>query len=336
MAVKKLRKEGVPPDDLENYFNKEKKTLKFMRKLHHEHLVEAIAVYEKGTVEKDKYFVFPWATGGNLRSFWRERNHSTDEPRLMDWILHQVTGLADGLAKLHKGGFRHGDIKPENILLFLGDNGTKRPALGTLVLADVGIAKFHADHTSTRRRADYVTTNKYGTFRYEPPEIEMQINDTETQEKRNVSRKVDAWSMGCVLLEFVIWLLRGSQGQKDFDNELLKTEPKQDRFWIRENDIPQIHPVAGRWIKKLLQSTDQTPALKALLNLVKGQLLVWPENSRAGSAEMHSMLLDINKKSLDDPSYMWDSTSTILIDRREMTADIANEDFVHRSQQVGL
>lgn len=329
VAVKKLKVDGFDAKEIENYFNKEKKTLRFMKDAHHEHLVEAIAVYEKGTEETDKYFVFPWATGGNLRGFWSDKAHSMGGAAFIPWALHQMRGLSCGLSKLHEHGTRHGDIKPENILIFPTDGNSKASsAMGTLVLADVGIAKFHGDNTKMRRDLGYPTTNKAGTLRYEPPEMEVRRD-------KIFSRKIDAWSMGCVLLEFVIWLLQGSPGQNRFNKELKETEPRLERFWDSDkNKNPCIHPVAQNWIEKLRQSATKPSALGDLLDLVELRLLVGDVDSRADSQEMYKKLREIENKCLNDPSYSRDQRSTMLTGPRETMMEVDREDFYPISQRV--
>jgi serine/threonine protein kinase len=190
-AVKRLRIGDGSPEDVEDCIKKATETMRSMKSLDHEHLIEAIAVYEKGAKSPERYFMFPWADRGNLRDFWRENDRSKHK---LAWALDQMKGLAHGLLKLHEQQNLHGDIKPQNILILF----TQGDSQLTLVIADVGIAKFHADNPSMRR-------DKRGIPRYGPPEMELKQDETP-------SPKMDAWSMGCVLWEFVIWLVRGSQG----------------------------------------------------------------------------------------------------------------------------
>jgi serine/threonine protein kinase len=95
----------------------------------------------------------------------------------------------------HKESIRHGDLKLENILNFSeGDS-----SLGTLKIADMGLAKRHVVATQER---DVLTSTRYGTVRYEAPETAINIHSQ--------SRLYDIWSMGCITLEFVIWNLYGN------------------------------------------------------------------------------------------------------------------------------
>src|SRR5439155_6717019 len=69
------------------------------------------------------------------------------------WIARQT---ADGLTALHRAGFIHGDVKPENVRLV---------DAGTAVLVDLGFA--HRPGTDTDLGDDYVL----GTANYLAPEL---------------------------------------------------------------------------------------------------------------------------------------------------------------------
>lgn len=338
VAVKKLQIEGAKEHDIENYFNKEKKTLHIIRKLDHKHLIQAIAVYERGSGNPkrylEKYFLFPWAARGNLRSFWSDNDPSENRPDLISWALKEMGGLADGLMRLHQEKTRHGDIKPENILLFSSD-GDEQP---TLVIADVGIAKFHSEETRKRKEEGYITTN--AKLRYEPPEIELRPGE-------NISRRFDVWSMGCVLLEFIIWLLHGSDGQRIFNKELREKEPRIQRFWhVDKQRQPCIHPVVQEWLNRLGQDAKGTPVLEELLELVEHRLLVGSvseepqanaKEQRAHSKEMRESISQMEKKCLIDPSYLWNPARMVLTGSREpATKAVASGESLALSQNVGL
>lgn len=292
--------------------------------LHHPHLIQAIAVYERGP---DRFFVFPWAPKGNLREVWDRRPVPADQ-EVIRWAWRQILGLTDGLKDLHERDTRHGDLKPENILMFDGDHES---GPNPLVIADVGISKFHAEETRIRRALGYKSTSKGGTLRYEPPEIQLDPPLT-------VSRKYDSWSLGCVLLEFVIWLMRGNDGLTRFEQERCSPRLDIDRFWDQNHKgEPMLHAAARRWInQELAQDPRATPALRDLLGLVDGHLLAPYESSRAEIQEFCRGLHRIHNKCSTDPSYLWNLDVTELTIRRESTEEVAGDFVVPISQRVGF
>ncbi|KAI3393858.1 hypothetical protein diail_3533 [Diaporthe ilicicola] len=299
VAVKQLRADPVTDKELIRSFVRQTWILANMRNLQHPHLIQTIAVYKK---VKDRCFVFPWAKGGNLRQLW-DSNPDPPDQQITAWAWRQIRGLASGLSSLHgnlKSG--HGDVKPDNILIFSDSNKSR---LGRLVIGGAGIAKLYACGTRTRQahgyvgNIPYVTTNRKATLRYEPPEVDLHHFPV-------ISRKYDSWSMGCVLLEFTIWLVRGSVGLKRFQHERLTTEPKFDRFWERNSEgEPALHSIARRWInEELPQDLAERPALKDLMDLVARRLLVGPIGERAYIHEFCKSLEDIHENHSSSSS--WD------------------------------
>ena len=96
---------------------------------------------------------------------------------------------------------RHGDIKPENILWFPGEDNESEQ--GTLKIADFGISEL-----STRQNhpSDSVTGL---SPTYRPPECDNPGNQV-------VNSLWDVWSLGCLYLEFATWLLKGWEGIDEF------------------------------------------------------------------------------------------------------------------------
>lgn len=303
-----------------------------MRALKDPHLIQAIAVYERGS---DRCIVFPWAPEGNLRQLWQgHTNPKSEETRR--WAWSQILGLTRGLAKLHGKldgeSTRHGDLKPENILRFNGSKGSK---LGPLVIADVGIAKYHAFETEVRKAKNEATTNRTGTQRYTPPEIEVPEED-DNGKLRLISRKYDSWSLGCVLLEFITWLRHGRDGLAKLDTERLRdAKPGVDRYWEQYgNDHPILRPAVNQFIRELLKDRKLPAALRDLLELVKRHLLVPSLKKRKYIATFLEGLKEISENCSTTPSYLWDDAMETLTEPRERTAEVAGADVFPISQRV--
>ncbi|KAI1148378.1 hypothetical protein F4825DRAFT_102661 [Nemania diffusa] len=307
VAVKILaiREEGIDDHRLDYFFDREAKTLKAMSYLGTPHLIKFLLAFKQGirgennTFEvKTRGFLFPWASGGNLSSFWMK-----ESPRgqldMLKWHLYQLRGLADAIMKLHALHTRHGDIKPANILLF--DN--LQPGQRTLVIADVGLAKVHEYYT--RQRLDPTTTTHASTMQG-PPET----SDAETK----FSRKYDVWSFGCVLFEFLVWAAFPKADYKKFLEVFIKQKPPtQIALWVQTPEGKDLHSEVWKKAEELrdiLKQHDSAvpsqlkPVLKQLLELVMTRLLVidvekdkrYLKEPRADSKEMSAEMNKICNK----------------------------------------
>jgi hypothetical protein len=222
--------------------DREALALKRFHDTHDPHLIRLLLTYSyKGRF----HMVFPWADG-NLKALWektdRRLHHEPQKADLLRWISTQILGLARALSRVHyfeidnenfqglssedrkRSHGRHGDLKPENILWFK-DEGS---FMGTLKIADFGFADFHSEHSKSN-----VCKSDVGgiTATYRAPEYDV---------SKKVSPQYDIWSFGCVLLEFVVWYLRGWEGVDGFSMRRLKdsreTPIASDVFFARDYD----------------------------------------------------------------------------------------------------
>jgi len=186
----------------------------------HRHLISLLAAYQRGN---DCCLLFHWANC-DLKKMWEDQEPGDPlDKRNLEWVLEQCQGIANGLRQIHchqttevrtgrlsDGGLehriygRHGDIKPDNILLFRSKDEIEPHDRGTLVIADFGLTRFHSDHTRTY----FPKRSIPATPTYRPPECDM--------ENCAISRSFDIWSYGCVLLEFITWYLGGWTFVKEF------------------------------------------------------------------------------------------------------------------------
>lgn len=113
--------------------------------------------------------------------------------------MHQ--SLVDKSAKQTKYG-RHGDINPFNILWYDNDHSDKNALRGTLKITDFGQAELNTSMSKTNGQ------NVAMTMTYRPPECDLL--------PRVIRQSYDIWCLGCVFLEFVTWMLGGSQLLWDF------------------------------------------------------------------------------------------------------------------------
>jgi serine/threonine protein kinase len=169
----------------------------------HPHLISLLATYE----QFGSYFlIFPWADG-DLTNYWRTTNPSpTFDANTVLWVARQCEGLASGLLKIHQYqtsnlektlGFhekrwgRHGDLKPENILWFDSNEGV------TLKITDFGLSEYSTNHSRSYRPKNSVAFS----MSYRAPESDF--------EDGKIGQSYDIWTLGCLYLEFITWLLGG-------------------------------------------------------------------------------------------------------------------------------
>lgn len=191
-------------------------------------------------------------------------------------------GLSDAIEKLHnfelpdeeddstkergQDSIRHGDLKPENLLNFSQSSNQ----LGTLKIGDMGLAKKHVLQTEARR---CMTSTRYGTIQYSPPEAGIETNE-------GLSRLYDIWSMGCIIFEFVIWLLYGNDRLERFYQHLQgnsRTVPYYELPSHGSEGGATVHRVVQLWISHLQRHDPECRAESAigdLLKLVQQKLLV--------------------------------------------------------------
>jgi serine/threonine protein kinase len=253
----------------------EAQALETIRNLKHPHLIMATAYYKLGPKH---YFIFPWAESGNLWDFWEKDPQPLDSGYLK-WVFTQFLGLASAIRELHHsddGAWRHGDLKPENIMCFEDKSNVKNSGRCILVIADVGLARVHA--MATDNRPDPTSTQS-GTVMYWPPERELLQQQART-------RRYDIWSLGCIYLEFLIWLLYGTSGLRRF-----RTELRGNKFYVIQPnqagqlEFARVNDDVRKWMDSIKKDPrcPQSTALGRLLNLIETRLLVVKVGTAPGS-----------------------------------------------------
>ncbi|KAL9616669.1 MAG: hypothetical protein Q9160_008492 [Pyrenula sp. 1 TL-2023] len=191
----------------------------------HIHLVSLLAAYKQFNYF---HFIFHWANADLLRFWMRVQPCPEFTYERLSWVARQCAGLASGLLKIHRyesiyerpaqlAGVplgvadmvtstklygRHGDIKPANILWFR--DPTDPNDLGILKISDFGLAELHTKHSRSNRPKSNVAYSK----NYRPPEHDLKGG--------TISRSYDIWTIACLYLEFIAWLLGGWALVKNF------------------------------------------------------------------------------------------------------------------------
>lgn len=253
--------------EFEHQFKNEANALMDIRDLKHPHIIQWLAAFTRGL---EHYLMFPWADGGNLRDFWKEQQPlrmDLDGIRSLVWeAVQQFRGLADAFAKLHiEKYYRHGDVKPENILRFKDG----KTITGVLQIADFGLAKHH--NSPTVRRGPTVT--RHFTLQYESPEAEEAMKGM-----MPLSRLSDIWSLGCVMFEYIVWLLYGAEEADRFGDDLRGNtrNVRMPQFYIRRAaGSAMLNPAVERWLNKMKTDAElsEGTAIGSLLLIIQNCML---------------------------------------------------------------
>ena len=161
-----------------------------------EHIMTHLAIIERGN---EASVIYPLATGdlqklleGEVESFkWAK----ADAGQFRD-VVKKSCDLADGLDFLHSDMrnysslvCRHGDLKPNNFLIFPA--GWK--------ISDMGLARVKTastDESGVRKTTK--TTSKDGCGPYAAPEMSG-------PEGTLIGRETDVWSLAAIIMELIIW-----------------------------------------------------------------------------------------------------------------------------------
>lgn len=288
------------------------------------HLIKLLASYK---FRGNYHFIFPYATS-NLRDYWASCKPPAKKEDYL-WVLQQMRGLISGLNAIHnfqapqpfpsdvvssetarrrpwyagdllvdepdaKFG-RHGDLKPENILV-LENQGFKE----TLQISDFGLGRFH--RFESRSRVDPNSIN--GSPTYTPPDLALKVP---------VSRAYDIWSMGCVFLEFITWVLEGSRGLQKFANQRGERAVDgvfDDTFFsllpfnegIARTRAIVREPVS-QWIEELMKD-GRSAMIRDVLRIVRDKMIKVEPAHRISAQELVRKFEDIWEKAEKSQSYI--------------------------------
>jgi serine/threonine protein kinase len=238
-------------DKSETAFNNEVEAMRRLAAIRDPHIVELKAAF---TQNGSHYLLMDLATG-NLRDFWRFIPDPTAVgDGLIIWVIEQCAGLTKALVTIHsstgsKPVYRHGDIKPENILWYQkekADAGDHKKHLGVLQIADFGGVEVIAD-TEPETGSDWI---RYSPT-YRPPELDINTN---------VSCASDIWSLGCIFLEFVTWYLSGWEAAEEVFPTLRLAEGghdgfREDTFFLLQRSKEHKTAILGPAVQKVSASS---------------------------------------------------------------------------------
>jgi serine/threonine-protein kinase len=172
VAVKVIRREAFPPNQLERILARFEREAKSLARLNHSNIVTVI---DYGEQDGKPYLVMPYITGGTLKD---------QLGRPMPWqdAAKILLSVARGLAYAHQRGIVHRDVKPSNILI---------TESGDPLLTDFGIAKLLEGEDGQTLTGTGVGI---GTPEYMAPEQGM---------GREIDGRADLYALGIVFYELL-------------------------------------------------------------------------------------------------------------------------------------
>ncbi|KAF2758576.1 kinase-like protein [Pseudovirgaria hyperparasitica] len=339
VAVKRLNS-----GDLQE-FEKEVSILRKLGVRKNAHLVQLLDTF---TFRGQPHLMFHWADA-NLRQYWETKEHPKFDQSTVLWSLQQMKGIAQALSLIHnytthptlplsdrldhqnerlgvidheKHFGRHGDIKPENFLWFSDLDG------GVLQIADFGMGRFHGRDSRSKVRP----TTAQATPTYEPPECALRIA---------VSRKYDTWSLGCVFMEYITWLILGNQATEDFAEARSKMNSLKiddDKFYEivhRNGDTKAIVTIGvEKWASKLRKNKRCSQAIHDLIDIIMESMLVIDQTKRLTSRQLFLELKEIVARSTEDQGYLLDAPRLNLPNRQILGASDGPEYRLNGTRQT--
>lgn len=289
--------------------------------------VQIISLRATYTWKRAHHLIFQWANM-NLNEYWKK----TELPRFTRdsvlWMLKECMKIAEALHCMHdyrnspfykaandgkpsqdptfkedlEEFARHGDIKPSNILCASTSSGDPR---GKLILADFGLSTFHTSET----KSDIAINTGPGTFL--PPEVELE---------KKTSLRYDVWSLGCVYLHFITWIISGSEGVSLFSyyrKERSQADPEtlDDCFYtiLKSYDgssVPSVRKCVWAWSLFLRRSSRSCKVFNEFLDLILTRMLLVNEKERISAGDIMSELRKLHSNALEDPAYLAPALST--------------------------
>lgn len=307
MAVREVDLEsryGKAASDLELRALQHIMLLKFEKDPSMRHMIELKAIFRR---HEKMYFIFPWADGGDLFDFWQL--HPAQPASLIEGIITQLLGLAEALASFHKEGFHHGNLKPQKILVFRNEGQHD-----TWKIAGLSLANGHF-HSSLGQDS---TAFRIFTPLYAAPEIHGNLGSPQSR-----PQLCDIWSMGCIILELIMWLLYDIEGVDMLTRPLRNEYKGQSAFWSErkakkgQRGQKMVHKHVQEHMEKIMGAPVESQAIKDLLRVVRDKLLVvrLPSDSTGDSisgfrADAETLLDDlrvIRKRGAENPEYWYKS-----------------------------
>ena len=281
-----VRKELEVPNER---FDLERSTLEFISKTRNNNLIKLLFWYQHRGMSNLVFPYYPY----DLQNVLREE---PDRPTLLNpamkgtfegsklnhWLWEGLAGVIDGLMFIHDPDKSligaHFDLKPANILVDYD---------GRLIITDFGLARIKGMRLGDRSSL----TAARGTLAYQPPFLK---NETDFNTESRLNRTYDIWSMACIMVEMIIYILYGDGGAKaviDFERQLFEEDDphaQAGQFWKLRPEGPFLKECVFESLEEWDNPND--PYLKKAANYLQNMLEINPVHPRLSASEIYNKL----------------------------------------------
>jgi len=222
------------------------------------------------------------------------------------WLVSQMTGLAAALDHIHnlapaglgpRGEYRDGTNRPrtgyhldlslKNILVFASD---------VMKISDFGTARIRQLISGDfRPGGSPLNPGFLGNLEYAAPDHELP--------NKNVSKKHDIWSLGCIFLELLLWAfgkgpeLQAFREERSFSPEQRPGQTSSAFYYITDStcDLKSVVKDRLKWLDEAAQSKDNfanvyKPMICETRRMLKINLEERPAASEVVSTLQHLLL----------------------------------------------
>ena len=239
------------------------RALSILQRLNHPNILKLLACY----THKNKHnIISPYIRGGTLQAFLGQQKTSD---LTQSEVFYMISGLASAVWALHeifgedtkailKG--LHQDLRPANVLA----DGKR------LILADFGLSSIRAmgEHSTTpfKGRVDYYQAPECADLR--PP-----------YEEHKVTRAADIFSLGCIIIDMIVYYMKGRAGLEAFHESRNFASPPFHFHLYHNGTI--LNEVVTRILNEISEPSKST-SLRRLAELVAHMLEINPEKRPSG------------------------------------------------------
>ncbi|WP_412550813.1 serine/threonine-protein kinase [Shimia sp. MIT910701] len=171
-ARKTLNLSVCPPEAHSDFRKRFEREVRYQQSISHPNIVE---ILDSDLSGPDPWFIMPCANESLADALNQDRSLNGEYTDALSQILQ-------GLEFLHDSGFYHRDFKPDNILIFREEDGTKR-----YKISDFGLSTPGAGQTSTLTG----TNMGGGTLLYRAPECAVDF--------KRATHLADIYAVGAIL-----------------------------------------------------------------------------------------------------------------------------------------